>query len=108
MPTNTQRPRAVPPRIGVIADDFTGGTDIASFLVNGGLSATQVTQLDAQKITTDVDAIVVRLKSRSCPAEEAVALSLEVCAGCNSRGVSRSTLNIARLSTAPRKATLAR
>lgn len=77
MPTNTQRSRAVPPRIGVIADDFTGGTDIASFLVNGGLSAIQVTQLDEQKITTDVDAIVVSLKSRSCPAEEAVALSLE-------------------------------
>ncbi len=77
MSTNTLRPRAVPPKIGVIADDFTGGTDIASFLVNGGLSAIQVTQLDEQKITTDVDAIVVSLKSRSCPAEEAVALSLE-------------------------------
>lgn len=77
MSINTQRPRAMPPKIGVIADDFTGGTDIASFLVNGGLSAIQVTQLDEQKITIDADAIVVSLKSRSCPAEEAVTLSLE-------------------------------
>lgn len=89
MSINTQRSRAVLPKIGVIADDFTGGTDIASFLVNGGLSAIQVTQLDEQKITIDVDAIVVSLKSRSCPAEEAVALSLEALRWLQQQGCER-------------------
>ncbi len=64
-------------RLGVIADDFTGATDIAGFLVTNGLRTVQVSGVPAeQPPLDDVDAIVVSLKSRSIPAEEAVELSL--------------------------------
>ena len=62
--------------IGVIADDFTGGTDIAGFLVEGGLSTVQLSGVPADTFTTEADAVVVSLKSRSCPANEAVEQSL--------------------------------
>ena len=32
-------------QLGVIADDFTGATDIASFLVNNGMSTIQLTSI---------------------------------------------------------------
>lgn len=67
----------MPPLLGCIADDFTGATDLASALVEGGMRAVLVfgTGL-SRSIPTDVDAVVVALKSRSIPAEEAAAVSL--------------------------------
>lgn len=66
--------------LGVIADDFTGGTDIASFLVKEGMSVIQVigAELDAKlrEKCCQADAVVVSLKSRSCPVQEAVEQSL--------------------------------
>ena len=65
--------------LGVIADDFTGATDVASMLVRGGMRTVQligVPQGDAAALAADVDAVVVALKSRTTPAAEAVALSL--------------------------------
>jgi uncharacterized protein YgbK (DUF1537 family) len=62
--------------LGVIADDFTGGTDIAGFLVRGGLSVTQYIGVPDAVPATLPDAAVVSLKSRSCPAREAVRDSL--------------------------------
>ncbi|MCC8193587.1 MAG: four-carbon acid sugar kinase family protein [Deltaproteobacteria bacterium] len=63
--------------LGVIADDFTGGTDIAGFLVQNGLSVTQYIGVpDASLNARETDAAVVSLKSRSCPKEEAVDASL--------------------------------
>ncbi|MFV0334444.1 MAG: 3-oxo-tetronate kinase [Tropicimonas sp.] len=63
-------------KIGVIADDFTGATDIAGFLVAGGLATTQMIGVPAQGTEVTGDAVVISLKSRSNPAEEAVADSL--------------------------------
>ncbi|HCZ9268883.1 TPA: four-carbon acid sugar kinase family protein [Vibrio alginolyticus] len=63
-------------RIGVIADDFTGGTDIASFLVKGGLNTVQLSGVPQIPIETDADAIVISLKSRSCAPSEAIEQSL--------------------------------
>lgn len=60
-------------KIGVIADDFTGATDIASFLVLNGLSTVQLCEVSDDIAAPDVDAVVISHKSRSCPAEEAVA-----------------------------------
>ncbi|WP_319483713.1 3-oxo-tetronate kinase [uncultured Cohaesibacter sp.] len=63
--------------LGVIADDFTGGTDIAGFLVQNGLSVTQyigVPEADCEE--GGPDAAIISLKSRSCPVEEAIADSL--------------------------------
>ncbi|WP_394255814.1 3-oxo-tetronate kinase [Pseudoclavibacter helvolus] len=65
-------------RLGVIADDFTGGTDIAGFLVANGLRTVQLTGVPAPSTTVpaDTDAVVISLKSRSIPAKEAVSVSL--------------------------------
>ncbi|MDU4004198.1 3-oxo-tetronate kinase [Pluralibacter gergoviae] len=63
-------------RLGVIADDFTGATDIASFLVQNGLSTIQFSGVPAQSGPLSAQAIVISLKSRSCPPAQAVAQSL--------------------------------
>ena len=63
--------------LGVIADDTTGATDVASMLVRAGLRTVQclgVPQPDAP--APDADALVVALKSRTAPVDEAVAQSL--------------------------------
>ncbi|QUJ69570.1 four-carbon acid sugar kinase family protein (plasmid) [Photobacterium sp. GJ3] len=62
--------------LGVIADDFTGATDIAGFLVENGMKTIQLNGVPTQTLTMDADAVVISLKSRSCPAEEAVADSV--------------------------------
>ena len=63
-------------RLGIIADDFTGATDIASFLVANGLRTVQLNGVPPAGLQVPADAVVISLKSRSCPAEEAVAQSL--------------------------------
>ncbi|MDO8973609.1 3-oxo-tetronate kinase [Reyranella sp.] len=63
--------------LGVIADDFTGATDIAGMLVKGGMRTIQTIGVPAKgTIPGDVDAVVVALKTRSIPAADAVAQSL--------------------------------
>ncbi len=63
--------------LGVIADDFTGATDIAGMLVKGGMRTIQTIGVPAKgTIPDDVDAVVVALKTRSIAAKEAVAQSL--------------------------------
>ncbi len=63
--------------LGVIADDFTGATDIAGMLVKGGMRTIQTIGVPAKgAIPDDVDAVVVALKSRSIAAKDAVAQSL--------------------------------
>ena len=67
--------------LGCIADDFTGATDMASMLVKGGLRTVQTIGLPPGGLENiAADAVVVALKSRSIPAENAVAQSLEVLA----------------------------
>jgi 3-dehydrotetronate 4-kinase len=64
--------------LGVIADDFTGATDIAGMLVKGGMRTIQAIGIPAAgAIPSDVDAVVVALKSRSIPAKDAVAQSVD-------------------------------
>jgi len=63
-------------RIGIIADDFTGATDIASFLVENGLTTIQFNGTPNSFEVPNTDAIVISLKSRSCPVDEAVNDSL--------------------------------
>ncbi|MDP1967041.1 MAG: four-carbon acid sugar kinase family protein, partial [Reyranella sp.] len=64
--------------LGVIADDFTGATDIAGMLVKGGMRTIQTIGVPpAGTIPDDVDAVVVALKTRSIPAKEAIAQSLD-------------------------------
>ena len=75
-------------KIGVIADDFTGATDAASFIVKNGLSAVQFSGIPCQDISTFGDALIVSLKSRSSDPNDAVKDSLRACQwllnqGCN-------------------------
>lgn len=60
-------------KLGVIADDFTGATDIASFLVLNGLKTVQLCGVTPDLPVPDVEAVVISHKSRSCPKEEAAA-----------------------------------
>src|SRR5216684_4699115 len=63
--------------LGVIADDFTGATDIAGMLVKGGMRTIQTIGVPPKgTIPDDVDAVVVALKTRSIAAKDAVAQSL--------------------------------
>ena len=65
--------------LGIIADDFTGATDVASMLVRGGLRTVQLIGVpsgDAAADLAQADAVVVALKSRTTPAADAVADSL--------------------------------
>lgn len=63
--------------LGAIADDFTGATDLANNLVRGGMRCLQVIGVPSEAVNLqDIDAVVVALKSRSCPVDEAVADSL--------------------------------
>lgn len=62
--------------LGCIADDFTGGTDLAGMLVKAGMRTVQLIGVPDGPVPDDVDAVVIALKSRTNPAEEAVAESL--------------------------------
>ena len=68
--------------IGVIADDFTGASDIANTLAKGisdegGLRTSQYLGVPQQDPAPDEEACVIALKSRSIPPAEAVAQSLQ-------------------------------
>lgn len=63
--------------LGVIADDFTGASDIANTLAKGGLATTQFFGLPASNIPSACDAGVVSLKTRSIDADDAVRQSLQ-------------------------------
>jgi uncharacterized protein YgbK (DUF1537 family) len=61
--------------LGVIADDFTGATDVASMLVRHGMRTVQVIGVPAGPAPA-ADAVVVALKSRTVPSADAVRESL--------------------------------
>ncbi|HEX6793052.1 MAG TPA: 3-oxo-tetronate kinase [Casimicrobiaceae bacterium] len=63
-------------RLGCIADDFTGATDLANNLVRAGMRAVQVNGAPGGDLEDDVDAVVVALKTRTVPSDDAVARSL--------------------------------
>jgi uncharacterized protein YgbK (DUF1537 family) len=76
--------------LGIIADDFTGATDIAGMLVKNGMRTIQTIGLPAQgTIPDDVDAVVVALKTRSIAAKEAVAQSLDALKALQAAGSQR-------------------
>ncbi|WP_420130774.1 3-oxo-tetronate kinase [Rhodoferax ferrireducens] len=62
--------------LGCIADDFTGATDLANNLVRAGMRVVQAMGVPTQPLDTDADAVVVALKSRTLPVNEAIAQSL--------------------------------
>jgi 3-dehydrotetronate 4-kinase len=66
------------PLLGCIADDFTGGTDLANNLVKSGFRTVQTIGIPKSAAQlANVDAVVVALKTRTCPVEQAVRESKE-------------------------------
>ncbi|TIS91854.1 3-oxo-tetronate kinase [Mesorhizobium sp.] len=63
--------------IGAVADDITGATDLCLMLSREGLRTVQVMGVPSPDATLpDADAVVIALKSRSIPADDAVAISI--------------------------------
>lgn len=80
------------PFLGCIADDVTGATDLAINLVQGGMRVVQVLGVPTQESLAelrDVEAIVVALKTRSIPKNEAIAQSLAALTALQNAGVER-------------------
>lgn len=73
-------------QLGVIADDFTGATDIASFLVRNGMPTVQLNGVPTRDLPLTSEAVVISLKTRSCPAEMAVSQSLAALRWLQARG----------------------
>jgi uncharacterized protein YgbK (DUF1537 family) len=61
--------------LGVIADDFTGATDVASMLVRAGMRTVQVLGVPEGDLP-EADAVVIALKTRTIAPVDAVAQSL--------------------------------
>lgn len=74
------------PLLGCIGDDFTGSTDLANTLVRRGMRSVQLIGTPASAKDIDADAIVIALKSRSIPPDEAVAQSLQALAWLRAAG----------------------
>ncbi|MEZ8883843.1 3-oxo-tetronate kinase [Vibrio sp. 10N.222.54.F6] len=72
--------------LGVIADDFTGATDIAGFLVENGMRTVQLNGIPTGEFDTSADAVVISLKSRSCPVDQAVTDSVTALKWLQSQG----------------------
>ena len=63
--------------LGCIGDDFTGSTDLANTLVRNGMRTVQLLGVpDDNAQVPDADAIVIALKSRTAPVQDAIAESL--------------------------------
>jgi uncharacterized protein YgbK (DUF1537 family) len=63
-------------KLGCIADDFTGATDLANNLARAGMRVVQTIGVPQGSQPSGVDAVVVALKSRTEPVADAVAQSL--------------------------------
>jgi uncharacterized protein YgbK (DUF1537 family) len=72
--------------LGCIADDFTGATDLANNLVRSGMRVVQTIGVPKAALDEEVDAVVVALKSRTIPVDEAVAQSLAALAWLKAAG----------------------
>lgn len=63
-------------KLGCIADDFTGATDLANNLVRAGMRVVQTMGVPSRPLDVECDAVVVALKSRTIAPDEAVSQSL--------------------------------
>jgi 3-dehydrotetronate 4-kinase len=73
--------------LGCVADDYTGASDLANTLTKAGLRTIQTIGVpEAGRTLPEADAVVVALKSRSIPADQAVARSREAEGWLRARG----------------------
>jgi 3-dehydrotetronate 4-kinase len=63
--------------IGAVADDITGASDLCLMLSNAGLRTVQVMGVPVDgTLLPNADAVVIAIKSRNIPAQQAVAMSI--------------------------------
>ena len=76
--------------LGCIADDFTGGSDAASFLAAGGMNTILLSEIPEEnyRLPEDIEAAVITLKSRTQETSSAVADSLKAIRWLQSAGAS--------------------
>jgi len=72
--------------LGCIGDDFTGSSDLANTLAKQGMRTVQYSGVPDDDATSEVEAGVVALKSRSIPAADAVRMSLDALAWLQAQG----------------------
>ena len=79
------------PIFGCVADDFTGASDAASFLVKGGMSVQLFNGIPGKgsRVGEGIQAIVIALKSRTQDTGEAVADTLRALGWLKEQGVER-------------------
>ncbi len=65
-------------KLGVVADDFTGASDIALTLAEGGMRVAQFVGIPVGT-HRGIEAGVISLKTRTAPASDAVAASVDAC-----------------------------
>ena len=75
-------------KLGCIADDFTGATDLANNLVRQGMRVVQTIGVPRAPVP-DVDAVVVALKSRTAPVAQAVGESLAAASWLREQGAAQ-------------------
>lgn len=76
--------------LGCIADDFTGATDLANTLVKAGMNTVQSIGVPGPALDIgETDAIVIALKSRTNPAENAIEESLQALAWLQENGATQ-------------------
>ncbi len=73
-------------RVGCIADDFTGATDLANNLVKAGMRVVQLNGVPSKPLNLQADAVVIALKSRTIAAQAAVEQSLQALKWLQSQG----------------------
>jgi uncharacterized protein YgbK (DUF1537 family) len=84
----TKDPRARPLLLGAVADDVTGATDLGSTLSQNGMDVVVVLGSPAgDEAPQEADAVIVALKTRTAPVEQAVAESGEAARWLLARGV---------------------
>ena len=81
-------------RLGVVADDFTGASDIGLVLASGGLRTVQYVGVPGGPADPGVEAGVVALRSRTAPVAEAVARSLAALEWLRAQGCERFVLKV--------------
>ncbi|MBT8155123.1 four-carbon acid sugar kinase family protein [Epibacterium ulvae] len=81
-------------KIGVIADDFTGASDIALTLAEAGMSVAQFIGVPRGAADADLGAGVVALKSRTAPVDDAVSQSLAACDWLIAQGATQIILKV--------------
>lgn len=81
-------------KIGVIADDFTGASDIALTLAEAGMNVAQFVGVPSGSCDPALEAGVVALKSRTAPVDAAVTASVAACKWLVGQGAEQIILKV--------------